>query len=103
MPRIRGDKYWETWSEEDFKFVDGLVTSAQEELAVASCRSLDSEVRDRATRVELLLRAASMMMQPDWKDHGGYIKNKIEVALGVYGMEIIYRQYPLSGFIVEDE
>ncbi len=104
MSHARRDRFWETWSEEDFKFTDGLVGAAQEELAVVSSRSLNSEFRERASRVELLLRAASMMMRPDWDDHANYVKNKVEIALGsAFGMEIVYRQDSFREFEVDDE
>jgi hypothetical protein len=83
---------WEAWSEEDFKFIDNLIGAAQSELAVVSSRALSSEVRERASRVELLLRAASIMTHGDWKNHSVYVKTKVGIAISAYGLEIVIRQ-----------
>lgn len=83
------DRHWESWSEDDFQFVHGIVETAQVELAIAAARSLKPNVRDRASRVELVLRAVCMMLRDPSIEHTEYIKNKIQLGIGYYDLEVI--------------
>ncbi len=80
--------HWEDWTVEDFRFVRGMIDSAQEQLAIVSCRAADSRVRARAWRVEVALRAVSQMLDDGSFRHRQYIQSKLDSALGFYDLRV---------------
>ena|SRR3989344_1388930 len=82
----------------DLKQVCDAIRLIQEKLSVAAMKSTVPTVRQRADRVEHVLRAAAQMLEVDpggddnHADPAGYIQGKLNVGIGHYGLDVVQRE-----------
>lgn len=90
------------WTLGDLREREAALAKIQEDLAIAAYHTRDQTVRRRCIRVELVLRAAIMMMRADPGDlhvfhPEKYIASKIRNGIGPYSLDVVERQLQYAG------